>query len=78
MNSAQPKSPEPRYRGRPALAALSGFFTGLFVALDLVFFGALRLDNLAVTILPVVGLIAGIVLAMWAPLGRTRAAGRPD
>jgi hypothetical protein len=67
-----------KYRGRPLLAALSGFFTGLFVALDLVFFGALRLDNLAVTILPVVGLMAGVLLALWAPLGRTRAAGHPD
>jgi hypothetical protein len=78
MNSVQPKSAEPRYRGRPVLAALSGFFTGLFVALDLVFFGALRLDNLAVTILPVVGLIVGLLLAMWAPLGRTRAVGHAD
>ena len=57
-------------RGRPVLAAVCGFFSGLFGALDLVFFGAIRLDNLAVTILPIVGLIAGIVLAMWAPLGR--------
>jgi hypothetical protein len=62
----------PKYRGRPVLAALCGFFTGLFLALDLVFFGAIRLDNLAVTILPVVGLIGGTLLALWAPLGRTR------
>ena len=58
------------YRGRPILAAICGFFAGLFGALDLVFFGAIRLDNIAVTILPVVGLIVGVALAMWAPLGR--------
>lgn len=62
-----------KYRGRPVLAALSGFFTGLFLALDLVFFGAIRLDNITVTALPVIGLVAGILLALWAPLGRTRA-----
>jgi hypothetical protein len=32
----------------------------------------IRLDNLAVTILPVVGIVAGVVLALWAPLGRNR------
>jgi hypothetical protein len=60
------------YRGRPILAAISGFFTGLFLALDLVFFGAIRLDSIVVTILPVVGLIVGVALALWAPLGRPR------
>ncbi|HTD49916.1 MAG TPA: hypothetical protein VK771_04910 [Acidimicrobiia bacterium] len=64
-----------KYRGRPILAAVSGFFTGLFVALDLLFFGAIHLDNIAVTVLPIVGLVAGIVLAIWAPLGRSRARG---
>jgi hypothetical protein len=65
-----------RYRGRPVLAAIFGFFTGLFFALDLVFFGTVRLDNIAVTSLPIIGLLAGIALALWAPLGRTRAAAR--
>ena len=63
------------YRGRPVLAAICGFFTGLFAALDLLFFGAIQLDNIAVTILPIAGLIAGIALAIWAPLGRSRARG---
>jgi hypothetical protein len=64
-------------RGRPVLAALSGFFTGLFLALDLVFFGVIRLDNVSVTVLPCVGLVAGTLLALWAPLGRA-AAGDPE
>jgi hypothetical protein len=64
-----------KYRGRPVWAGVSGFFAGLFLALDLVFFGVIRLDNIAVTVLPVVGLVAGVALAWWAPLGRGRAAG---
>ncbi|MCU1427205.1 MAG: hypothetical protein JWL83_1205 [Actinomycetia bacterium] len=67
-----------KYRGRPVLAAICGFFSGLFVGLDLVFFGAIQLDNIAVTILPIVGLIAGVLLALWAPLGRARAAGKSN
>jgi hypothetical protein len=62
-----------KHRGRPILAALSGFFAGLFFGLDLVFFGVVRLDNVAVTVLPIIGLILGVGLAMWAPLGRARA-----
>lgn len=65
------------YRGRPVLAAISGFFTGLFVALDLVFFGVIRLDNIALTILPILGVIGGVALAMWAPLGRSRLSTNP-
>ncbi len=57
-------------RGRPVLAAICGFFLGLFIALDLMFFGAVRLDNIAITVLPIVGLLAGAGLAIWAPLGR--------
>ena len=63
-----------KYRGRPVLAAISGFFAGLFLALDFVFFGAIRLDNITVTVLPILGLVVGILLALWAPIGRTRAA----
>jgi hypothetical protein len=28
-----------------------------------------------VTVLPIVGLVGGILLALWAPVGRARAAG---
>ena len=63
-----------KYRGRPILAAICGFLTGLFVALDLVLFGVIQLDNIAVSLLPIIGLVTGILLALWAPLGRARAA----
>jgi hypothetical protein len=62
-------------RGRPVLGAFSGFFFGLFLGLDLLFFGVIRLDSVLITILPILGLIAGIALARWAPLGRGTSGG---
>ena len=63
------------YRGRPVLAAICGFLTGFFVGLDLLFFGVVQLDSIVLTVLPIVGLVVGIGLALWAPLGRRRATG---
>ncbi len=63
-----------KQRGRPVLGAVSGFFLGLFVGLDLLFFGVIPLDSVMITALPIVGLIAGIVLGVAAPLGRSKAA----
>ncbi len=61
-----------KYRGRIGLAAFCGFFVGLFVGFDLVLFGAIQLDNITVSVLPIIGLFGGAALAMWAPLGRKR------
>ena len=61
------------YRGRPVLAGICGLLTGLFIGLDLLFFGVIQLDHLALTLLPIAGLAVGIALARWAPLGRKRA-----
>jgi hypothetical protein len=63
-----------KQRGRPVLGAICGLFLGFFLGLDLLFFGAVQLDSIAITILPILGLLAGIGLAMWAPLGRGRTA----
>ena len=62
-----------RAHGRPVLGAINGLFLGLFLALDLLFFGVVQLDSVVITILPVVGIVAGIVLGFWGPLGRSRA-----
>jgi hypothetical protein len=62
-----------RAQGRPVLGAINGFFLGLFLALDLLFFGVVQLDSVVITILPVVGIVAGIALGFWGPLGRSRA-----
>lgn len=59
-----------RTRGRPVLGTISGLFLGLFVALDLLLFGVVALDSAVLTILPVVGLVLGLALSLWAPIGR--------
>jgi hypothetical protein len=61
-----------RSRGRPVRGAFSGFFTGLFVAIDLMFFGSITTDSVLVTALPVGGLVLGFALGLWAPFGRMR------
>ena len=63
-----------KQRGRPLLGAISGFFLGLFVGLDLLFFGVVPLDSVVITAAPVVGLVLGLVLALAAPLGRSKSA----
>jgi hypothetical protein len=64
-----------KYRGRPVLAAICGFLLGVFLALDLVLFGIVQLDNIIVTLLPIIGLVVGVALAIWAPFGRDRVSG---
>lgn len=60
-------------RGRPVLGAISGFFFGFFLSLALMMFGIWPLDALSVFGLPVLFLLVGLGLALWAPLGRTEA-----
>lgn len=56
-------------RGRPILGAVTGFFTGLFLALTLLAFGVIPLDSILLTLLPILGLVVVFAVAMWAPLG---------
>ena len=62
-----------RNRGRPILGAIAGLFLGAFVAADLALFGVRPLDEIAVYGFPVAGLLLGLLIALWAPLGRGRA-----
>jgi hypothetical protein len=57
-------------RRRWLLGSISGFGFGLFLALDLLFFGVLALDSDWLGYLPIAGLVAGLALALWAPRGR--------
>ena len=59
-------------RGHPIRGAVAGLFFGLFVSLDLVIFGVVALDADILAVLPILGLAAGIVLGLMAPLHRRR------
>jgi hypothetical protein len=56
-------------KGRPILGAFSGFFGFLFLAIDLVLFGVIHFNSPLVSILPVIGLVLGILFGFWAPIG---------
>ena len=71
-HACEEEGPVMKAHGRPVLGAINGFFLGLFVALDLLFFGVVRLDSVVITILPIAGIVVGIVLGFWGPLGRSR------
>jgi hypothetical protein len=60
-------------KGRPILGAISGLFFGFFLSLDLFAFGVVNSKSPVMIILPVVGLILGIVLGQAAPFRRGRA-----
>lgn len=57
-------------RGRPVLGGVAGFFLGLFLWVDLILFGVLPLESGVGYALPLLGILGGIALAMWAPYGR--------
>jgi len=61
-------------RGRPLRGLFGGFLLGICVDLDLIFGGVVKLDSTLLTILPVALLVLGLLLGLWAPLGRSRAA----
>jgi hypothetical protein len=57
-------------RGRPILGAIAGILLGLFLAADLVMWKATTLTTPILFGLPAAGLVVGLVMAVWAPLGR--------
>jgi hypothetical protein len=57
-------------RGHPVRGAVFGFLFGLFLAIDLFLVGFVPSDSVAIVVLPMVGLIGGVVLGITAPLGR--------
>jgi hypothetical protein len=64
-------------RGHPIWAAFAGFFSGLFVGLDLLLLGVVPLNSPVLTILPIAGLVLGIILAVFMPIGRKPAREAP-
>lgn len=59
-------------RGKPVLGAISGLLFGVFVALFLQQWAIYPLTPLSVIGLPVLGFILGLLLAAWAPFGRSK------
>ena len=56
-------------KGRPFLGVISGFFFGLFGAATLFLFGAIPLDSHLIWILPILGVVLGLLMATLAPFG---------
>jgi hypothetical protein len=65
-----------KFKGRPIRGAIFGFLTFFFIGLDLLFFGVIPLKSAVITVLPIVGIVFGLVWAYLAPLKR-RGAGVP-
>ena len=59
-------------RGRPILGVISGFFFGLFLGISLWMWGVIPLHSDLLWILPILGIVFGLVMAWWAPFGRPR------
>lgn len=59
-----------RRRGRPVLGAISGMLFGLFFGITLFMFKVYQSDSPMLLVMPVLGLVLGIALALWAPIRR--------
>jgi hypothetical protein len=62
-----------KFRGHPILGAIMGFLLFFFLAMDLLFFGVIPLKSPVITILPIIGIFAGLAWAYFAPLGGRKA-----
>ena len=60
-------------KGHPILGTISGFLFGLFLGVTLFMYGAIPLHSPLIWILPLVGIVLGLVMAAWAPFGSASA-----
>lgn len=56
--------------GRPILGVISGFFFGLLLGITLWMWGVVPLHSDLLWILPLLGVVLGLVMAWWAPFGK--------
>ena len=56
--------------GRPILGVISGFFFGLLLGISLWMWGVNPLHSDLLLILPILGIVLGLVMAWWAPFGK--------
>lgn len=57
-------------KGRPILGVISGFLFGVFGGLTLFMYGVVPFHSPVLWILPLAGIVLGLVLAAWAPFGK--------
>ena len=61
-----------------ALGGISGFLFGLFIGFDLTIFGVFPFKGPALFVCSILGLVAGLALAWFAPLSSASAEPDPD
>ena len=58
-------------KGHPILGIISGFLFGLFLGITLFLFGVIPLNSSWLWILPLLGILLGLIMAAWAPFGKS-------
>ena len=58
-------------KGRPILGVITGFLFGLFLGITLFLYGVLPLSSDLLWILPLLGILLGLIMAAWAPFGKS-------
>ena len=64
-------------RGRPVLGVIAGLVAGVALAVALLVFGLLALDSSVLVVLPIAGVVLGLVVGLTGPLGSRSAQPRP-
>ena len=57
-------------KGHPILGITTGFLFGLFLGITLFLFGTIQLSSDWLWILPLLGILLGLIMAAWAPFGK--------
>ena len=60
-------------KGRPILGVTTGFLFGLFLGITLFLYGVIPLSSDLLWILPLLGILLGLIMAAWAPFGKSAA-----
>ncbi len=58
-------------KGHPILGIISGFLFGLFLGITLFLYGVIPLSSAWLWILPLLGILLGLIMAAWAPFGKS-------
>jgi len=58
-------------KGRPVRGFIGGLLLGIFVYIDLALSGVVKVESVVLTIVPIALLVVGLLLGLWAPIGRS-------